>query len=119
TSSTPPRSRPRRPAVVGGRPEAADRAAARPAPRRRPALARRSSRCSRVRRVRYRPRPPAAPVTARRHRGAARAASALAVAAALLAALAPSAAAHGFTSTVYADATTPEPGVVRTELGLE
>ncbi|NNH53784.1 HupE/UreJ family protein [Promicromonospora citrea] len=41
------------------------------------------------------------------------------MAAALLAALAPSAAAHGFTSTVYADATTPEPGVVRTELGLE
>ncbi|MEV0890039.1 HupE/UreJ family protein [Promicromonospora sp. NPDC050262] len=37
----------------------------------------------------------------------------------LLPALAPSAGAHGFTSTVYADASTPEPGVVRTELGLE
>ena len=37
----------------------------------------------------------------------------------LLPALAPSAGAHGFTSTVYADASTPEPGVVRTELALE
>jgi len=37
----------------------------------------------------------------------------------LLPGLAVSAAAHGFTSTVYADASTPEPGVVRTELGLE
>ncbi|MFD7306642.1 HupE/UreJ family protein [Promicromonospora sp. NPDC059942] len=36
-----------------------------------------------------------------------------------LPALAPSAGAHGFTSTVYADASTPEPGVVRTELALE
>ena len=37
----------------------------------------------------------------------------------LLPGLAAPAAAHGFTSTVYADASTPEPGVVRTELGLE
>ncbi|MFD7026335.1 HupE/UreJ family protein, partial [Promicromonospora sukumoe] len=36
-----------------------------------------------------------------------------------LTALAAPAGAHGFTSTVYADASTPEPGVVRTELGLE
>ncbi|MFC8801354.1 HupE/UreJ family protein [Promicromonospora sp. NPDC057138] len=36
-----------------------------------------------------------------------------------LAGLAPPADAHGFTSTVYADASTPEPGLVRTELGLE
>jgi hydrogenase/urease accessory protein HupE len=37
----------------------------------------------------------------------------------LLPGLAAPADAHGFTSTVYADASTPEPGVVRTELGLE
>ncbi|WP_232216003.1 HupE/UreJ family protein [Promicromonospora sukumoe] len=37
----------------------------------------------------------------------------------VLPALAAPAGAHGFTSTVYADASTPEPGVVRTELGLE
>lgn len=37
----------------------------------------------------------------------------------LLPGLAVPADAHGFTSTVYADASTPEPGVVRTELGLE
>jgi hydrogenase/urease accessory protein HupE len=37
----------------------------------------------------------------------------------LLPGLATPAGAHGFTSTVYADASTPEPGVVRTELGLE
>ncbi|MFD6445648.1 HupE/UreJ family protein [Promicromonospora sp. NPDC060204] len=37
----------------------------------------------------------------------------------VLPALAAPAGAHGFTSTVYADASTPEPGVVRTELALE
>ncbi|MEV0952000.1 HupE/UreJ family protein [Promicromonospora sp. NPDC050249] len=37
----------------------------------------------------------------------------------LLPGLAVPADAHGFTSTVYADASTPQPGVVRTELGLE
>ncbi|MFI8523277.1 HupE/UreJ family protein [Promicromonospora sukumoe] len=37
----------------------------------------------------------------------------------VLTTLAVPAGAHGFTSTVYADASTPEPGVVRTELGLE
>ncbi|GAA2224191.1 hypothetical protein GCM10010413_17390 [Promicromonospora sukumoe] len=37
----------------------------------------------------------------------------------VLTTLAAPAGAHGFTSTVYADAATPEPGVVRTELGLE
>ncbi|MFE7506883.1 HupE/UreJ family protein [Promicromonospora sp. NPDC057488] len=37
----------------------------------------------------------------------------------VLPALAAPAGAHGFSSTVYADASTPEPGVVRTELGLE
>src|SRR5690606_30660422 len=111
-----PRSRPRRPAVVGAGHEAADRAP--PAPCRRPALARRSSRCSKVRRVPYRSRPSATPVPARRS-GAARVVPALVAAAALLPALGPPATAHGFTSTVYADATTSEPGVVRTELGLE
>lgn len=66
----------------------------------------------------YRSRPSATPVPARRS-GAARVVPALVAAAALLPALGPPATAHGFTSTVYADATTSEPGVVRTELGLE
>lgn len=44
---------------------------------------------------------------------------ALAVVAALTLLASPPAQAHGFTTTVYVDATAPEPGVVRTELGLE
>ncbi|MFC7023941.1 HupE/UreJ family protein [Promicromonospora thailandica] len=74
--------------------------------------------------MRHRPSPSSAPtptpVPARRRLPvAARTAAALATAAALLPALAPPATAHGFTSTVYADVTTPAPDVVRTELGLE